>query len=192
MSKEKPEKAKQPGRVKHERGLADFFALGPDRSLGKLFERYTKIMLKPPALITLKTWSVRYSWQAAAAQHDARVASKVAEKAEAAAVAQGFDHVQALHSVADKALRKVIDGLDAKSIKADDAYQMAALVNSALGAIKGVQLLTGKATERFGAETAKAFAPKWMVEQLEKHAPRPEAAQTASNETEVPAEATRH
>ncbi len=130
-------------------------------------------MLKPPALITLKTWSVRYSWQAAAAQHDARVASKVAEKAEEAAVEQGFDHVKALHDVADKALRKVIDGLDAESIKADDAYQMAALVNSALGAIRGVQLLTGKPTERFGAEVVKDHAPEWMIDKLTAPAPTP-------------------
>ena len=171
MAKPQPKTTKQPGRVKHDRGLADFFALGPDRSLGKLFERYTKIMLKPPALITLKTWSVRYSWQAAAAQHDARVASKVAEKAEAAAVEQGFDHVQALHSVADKALRKVIDGLDAESIKADDAYQMAALVNSALGAIKGVQLLTGQATNRIDTFASKDHAPQWILDRLAKVAP---------------------
>ena len=192
MSKNtEPEKGKQPGRVKHDRGLADFLALGADRSLGKLYRQYTKIMLKPPALVTLKSWSVRYAWQATAAQYDARVASQVAEKAETAAVDQGVDHVQALHDVADKALRKVVDGLDAESIKADDAYQMAALVNSALGAIRGVQLLTGKATERFGAEVVKDHAPEWMADKLTAPA-SPPTPPTASDQTQVPADATRH
>ena len=184
---------KQPGRIKHDRGLADYLALGPDRSLEKLHQQFTEYAPEAPCLRSLKGWSTRYGWQAKAAQHDARVASQVAEKSEEAAVEQGVDHVKALHDVADKALRKVIDGLDAESIKADDAYQMAALVNSALGAIRGVQLLTGKATERFGEEAVQNHMPEWMQELLKNPAPGPsQTAATASGETEIPENVTRH
>ena len=160
------EKTKQPGRVKHGQGFTDYLGLGPDRSLEKLHRWYTENAPKPPSLRSLKGWSTRYGWQAKAADYDTRVAAQVAERAEEASVEQALDHVQALTNVANKALQKVIDGLDAENIKADDAYQMAALVNSALGAIKGVQLLTGGATERFGTCTVKDSAPEWMAERL--------------------------
>ena len=184
------EKTKQPGRVKHRQGLADYLALGADRSLERLCRQYAKNMLKPPALVTLKLWSAKHSWQAAAVAYDARVATQVAEKAEDAAVEQGVDHVKALTDVADRALQKVIDGLDGESITASDAYQMAALVNSALGAIKGVQLLTGGPTERIGY-TVKDEAPEWMQERLVVPSPPPTATAT-SNEPEAPESATRH
>ncbi len=181
MSKKKPEKTKQPGRVKHDRGLADYLALGPDRSLEKLCRQYAETMLRPPALVTLKLWSAKHSWQAKAAQHDARVAQQIAKRAEEASVERGLDHVQALTAVADKALRKVIAGLDAEEIEAGDAYQMAALVNSALGAIKGVQLLTGGPTERIGY-TVKDSAPEWMAERLKAPAPGPSPTAAATSD----------
>ena len=181
------EKTKQPGRVKHDQGLADYLALGADRSLEKLCHWYNKIMLKPPALITLKSWSVKHAWQVKAAAHDARVARQITEKAEDAAVEQGVDHVKALTEVADKALQKVIAGLKAENIKADSAYEMASLVNSALGAIKGVQLLTGKATERF-EDAVKDSAPEWMQERLKTAAPTA----TPSDEIDIPETATQH
>ena len=180
------EKTKQPGRVKHHQGLADYLALGPDRSLDKLYRQYTKNMPKPPALVTLKSWSVKHSWQAKAVGYDARVAAQIAETAEAVAVEQGVDHVKALTDVADKALRKVIDGLDGDAITATDAYQTAALLNSALGAIKGVQLLTGGPTERFGY-TPKDHAPEWMLDRLTR-----KSAPDQPTETEPPDNATRH
>ena len=66
------EKTKRPGRVKHRQGLADYLALGPDRSLEKLFWRYAENMLNPPALVTLKLWSAKHSWQLKATAHDER------------------------------------------------------------------------------------------------------------------------
>ncbi len=191
MSETAPKTPKQTERIKHQRALADYLALGPGRSIEKLHRRYIENAPKPPCLRSLKGWSTRYGWKAKAVEYDERVATQVAERAETAAVEQGFDHVKALTKVADKALRKVIAGLDAEEIEAGDAYQMAALVNSALGAIKGVQLLTGGATERFGAEAVKDHAPEWMQDKLTAPAPPP-AAPTTSGEAEVPEGATRH
>lgn len=198
MSEPVSKTTKCTGRVKHGEGLNDYLMLGADRSLEKLCRQYAETMLRPPALVTLKLWSAKHSWQAKAAQHDARVASQVAEKAEEAAVEQGLDHVQALTAVADKALRKVIDGLEGESIQADDAYKLAALVNSALGAIKGVQLLTGGPTERIGVGgLPKDCIPEWMAEKLarmaaEKTNEAMDAIATANDETEPAKNVTRH
>ena len=175
------QKGKRTGRIKHQQGLADFLRLGPDRSLEKLYFWYTENVPKPPAISTLKIWSTRYGWQAKAAAHDARVASRVAEKAEKAAVEETWDQVKALTVVARKTLQKVVDGLEGESIKADDAYQLAALTNSALAAIKGVQLLTGGPTERIGY-TVKDSAPEWMAERLKAPAPGPSPTAAATSD----------
>lgn len=189
MSEEqKPEVNTKPDRIKCRQALIDYLSLGPDRSIEKLHRQYIENAPKPPCLRSLKGWSARYGWQEKAAQHDEQIASQVTKKAEGAAVKRGLDHVKALTDVADKALRKVIQGLDTDSIKADSAYELAALVNSALGAIKGVQLLTGQPTERFGAYTVKDSAPEWMQERLK----APATAASASDEANALENVTRH
>ena len=90
---------------------------------------------------------------------------------------------------------KRVDGLPIGSRECDvarcrtESPEMAALVTSAMQAIKGVQLLTGGPTERIGY-TVKDSAPEWMHDKLAAPAPPPTVAAT-SEETEVPENTTR-
>ena len=162
---------KRTGRVKRQEALADYLATGADRSLKKLWARYCETMVRPPALVTIEKWSARFDWAQKAKDHDERVAERLGEKVEDAVVEQSWNHVKALTDVAKKSLEKVVDALDGDNIKAGDPYQLAALVNSALGAIKGVQLLTGQATNRIDTFASKVHAPQWMIDRLAKVAP---------------------
>ena len=193
MSKKKPEKTKQPGRVKHGEGLNDYLTLGADRSLEKLCRRYAETMLRPPALVTLKLWSAKHSWQAKAAQHDARVASQVAEKAEEAAVEDGWDHVNTLTDFARLSLDKAMEALQGGSLKAETAYELQALLNASVTALKHIELISGRATDRLDRIDVKTFAPEWLAERLKARAPAsPPTTATSIDEAGVPADTTRH
>ena len=190
MSREKPKKGK---RIKHRAALNDFLALGQDRSLDKLHDWYTKNVSKPPGRSIIGIWSTRYGWQTRATEHDERVAGGVSQKVEEAAVEKGWDTVTALTDLAKKALDKAIAGFDGGKITADDAYQVQALLNSAIIALKHVELLSGRATGRLGQEDIKQYAPEWLRERLTTPPPAPPPTTAAtSNETEVPENATRH
>src|SRR6516165_9679735 len=57
--------------------LADYLALGAQRSIRLLHQKYMdEINTKAPCLRTLLTWSGRYRWSAAAADHDRAVAEQ--------------------------------------------------------------------------------------------------------------------
>ena len=196
MSKPQPEKTKQTGRVKHRQGFTDFLAIGPDRSLDKLHDWYTKNVSMAPGRSIIGIWSTRYDWQARAAAHDEQVAGGVKEKVEGAAVEETWDRVKDLTEIARRSLKKALDALKGDTMTATDPYAVAALINGALSSIKTVELLTGGPTERFGY-TVKDEAPEWMAEKLKVKAaeptptPTPTAAAT-SDETEAPESATRH
>ena len=191
MSKPQPEKTKQPGRVKHRQGFNDFLALGPDRSLEKLFQWYAENVPQPPCISIIKIWSTRYDWQARAAEHDEQVAGGVKEKVEDAAVKETWDRVGDLTELAQRALKKAVDALKDDTMKAKDPYAVAALTNIVLGAIKGVELLSGRATGRFETLFPKDQMPEWLQEKLAVPAPTPTAAAT-SDEPEAPESAIRH
>ena len=90
--------------------------------------------------------------------------------------------------LAQRALKKAVDALKDENMTAKDPYAVAALTNIVLGAIKGVELLSGRATGRFETLFPKDQVPEWMEEKLKAPAP----AATASDEPEVPESATRH
>ena len=130
-------------------------------------------MAAPPALVTIESWSNRFGWVAQAKKHDERVSARLEEKAEDTAVEQTWDKITTLTSLAEKALDKAIAGLDSGTIKTDDAYQIQALLNSAVTALKHIELVSGRATSRLGSETIKDYAPSWMAEALAAAAPAP-------------------
>ena len=180
---------KQTGRVKHVQGLADFKRLGPDRSLEKLCRQYTQTVPKPPAISTLKIWSTKYGWQAKAAVHDERVAGRVSVKVEDAAVGEAWDRVKDLTTVAQKSIQKALDALEGGNMEAKDPYAVAALMNTALGSIKAVELLSGRATGRFENLTPKDHAPDWLKERLAADAAQ---ADEPSDALDQPETATQH
>ena len=190
MSREKPKKSK---RIKHRQALNDYLALGPDRSLEKLYQWYKANVPQPPCSSIIKIWSTRYGWQARSAEHDERVAGGVSQKVEDAAVEGTWDRVKDLTEVAQKSIQKALAALTGDSMEVKDPYAVAALMNTALGSIKAVELLSGRATGRLDNLFPKDEIPEWMRARLEDHAPAPSpTAATSSDEAEVPADATRH
>ena len=77
MSKQTKAKAR---RIDHQQGLADYLAMGPERSLRKIRRWYCDNTARPPALVTIEKWSSRHGWVRKARDHDARVGSKLAQK----------------------------------------------------------------------------------------------------------------
>ncbi len=179
------EKTKQPGRVKHERGLTDFLALGPDRSLDKLHDWYTKNVSKPPGRSIIGIWSTKHAWRIKAAAYDERVAGGVSQRVEEAAIKETWDCVGQLTELAKGSLKKALDALKDDTMKAKDPYGIAALTNIVLGCVKAVELLEGRATSRLGFEDVKNYAPEWMADKLTASTPPPTTAATR-DETEVP------
>ena len=206
MSKEqKPRKAKQPGRVKHDRGLADYLKMGPDRSLKRLWTRYCETMATPPALVTIESWSQRFAWVAKAKAFDERLAARLQEKAADTVLEETWDQVSALKDLARKALDKAIAGFDRGEIMADSAYEIQALLNSTVTALKHVELISGRPTGRFGSESIRDLAPDWIKEALKRldeekkelqelraMKEEMEAIVGSSDEPDAPADATRH
>ena len=144
MSKEKkPEKVKQPGRVKHEQGLADYLKMGPDRSLKKLWTRYCDTMVAPPALVTIESWSQRFAWVAKAQAFDERLAARLQEKVADASLEETWDRVKDLTALAKRLVDKAFEGLEGDTLKATTPYDVAALTNTAMGVIKAAELLAG-------------------------------------------------
>ena len=180
------QKNKRTGRIRHGEALAHYLAMGANRSLKKLWEHYRQTMVHPPALVTIEKWSARFDWAATAKEHDERVAAQLGERVEEAAVEEGWDKITTLTDLAQKALNKAISGLDGDTVKSDDAYQIQALLNSAVTALKYVELLSGRATSRTETFPAKQFAPQWMAERLAGVADKPTgptlAAQPADGE----------
>ncbi|MGH2351924.1 MAG: hypothetical protein ACRDI2_12915 [Chloroflexota bacterium] len=98
---------------------ADYLAMGPDRSLEKLAERYQNHTKTSPmvALRQLKEWSRRYGWQARLEEIAEREAW-AAEEAESAyrrsIMAEGFglahERVKALKVLASALLEELLDG----------------------------------------------------------------------------------
>ncbi|MCH8275768.1 MAG: hypothetical protein IH851_13380, partial [Armatimonadetes bacterium] len=184
MSREKPKKSK---RIKHRQALNDYLALGPDRSLEKLYQWYKANVPQPPCSSIIKIWSTRYGWQARSAEHDERVAGGVSQKVEAAAVEGAWDRVKDLTAVAQKSIKKVLEGLEGDNMEARDAYAVAALANTAMACIKTAELLSGRATDRLDRIDVKTFAPEWLAERLKAHAQAsPPTVATTSDEDEVP------
>ena len=190
MSREKPKKSK---RIKHRQALNDYLALGPDRSLEKLYQWYKANVPQPPCSSIIKIWSTRYGWQARSVEHDERVAGGVSQKVEAAAVEGAWDRVKDLTAVAQKSIKKVLEGLEGDNMEARDAYAVAALANTAMACIKTAELLSGRATGRLGQEDIKQYAPEWLRERLTAPPPTPPpTTATTSDETDIPESATRH
>ena len=210
MSEEKmPVKAKQPGKIKHDKGLADYLKMGPDRSLKRLWTRYCDTMAAPPALVTIESWSQHFAWVAKAKAFDERLATHLQERVADAALDETWNHVKNLTALAQKSVQKALDGLEDDTMKANTPYDIAALTNTATVAIKALELISGQGGNRIEEDPnfidSKKYAPEWLKERLEKGdeekkelqelramKQRMEAIVGSSDETEVPADAIRH
>lgn len=139
--------------ITHYQALAEYLAMGADRSLAGLYRRYkAEIPNGAPAEITLKKWSQRYGWAAAARRHDENVGRRLLEHVEDEAAKRGFDRVQALMDAAQACLE------DAAAIRLKgegSATDKRALLSAAIDCIKMIELLTGGVTDR--QERAAAF-----------------------------------
>lgn len=154
-------------RIDHQQGLADYLAMGPERSLRKLRRRYCKTMARPPALVTIEKWSSRYEWVRKAQEHDARVGSRLVEKAEEVAVKDGWDRIQALSDVARAALEKATVALERDDLNASTPAEVRALCEAAVSALRQAELLQGGATARIAmVDTPVDMAPDWIRERL--------------------------
>ncbi len=131
-------------RICADEALASFLALGPSRTLPRLRERYCcEAEVIPPALSTLKRWSMADEWQDRAKEHDIQVASRASEKAietQATDRASVFDGIQdAVHAL----LAKLHDALKRVTIKTVEDLDRLAEVIIKLSA-HGLDIQRGK------------------------------------------------
>lgn len=151
--------------VTNQQALADYLAMGADRSLAALYRRYAaEIPQGAPAEITLKKWSQRHGWAAAARRHDQNVGRRLLEQVETEAVKRGFDRAQALMVAAEACLD------DAAKIRLDGvgtAHDKKALISAAIEAIKMVQVLTGGVADRQERVAGFAEEAREALRQLE-------------------------
>ncbi len=68
-------------RITRDRALADYLAMGRERSLKKLAQRYAEARTKSGTLGNLRYWSRTHGWVERAREHDAQVAGEVSRKA---------------------------------------------------------------------------------------------------------------
>jgi hypothetical protein len=146
--------------------LADYLAMGAERSISKLFRRYSESNLaKRPAEITLKWWSRRDHWVEEAREFDERVGRRLRARAETAAVKQSFDRIAALTAVARRCLDVAIHG---ELEKATTATDIRALVTAAIDAIKLTEVLTGGVSDRTESARGIAAEAKELLQKLER------------------------
>jgi hypothetical protein len=139
--------------------------MGAERSISKLFRRYSESDLaNPPAEITLKWWSRRDHWVEAAREFDERVGRRLRARAETAAVKQSFNRVAALNAVAQRCLEVAAHG---EIENATSAADMRALVAAAVEAIKLAEVLTGGVSDRTESARGIAAEAKELLQKLE-------------------------
>jgi hypothetical protein len=133
--------------INRHHALAEYIAMGVGPSLAALYRRYAAEIPNgpPPAEITLKKWSQRYGWAAAARRHDENVGRRLLEQLEGEAVNRGFDRVQALLGAAQACLD---DAAKIRLSGVGTAQDKKALISAAIDALKMVQVLTGGVSER--------------------------------------------
>ena len=146
--------------------LADYLAMGAERSISKLFRRYSESNLaKPPAEITLKWWSRRDHWVEEAKEFDERVGRRLRARAETAAVRQSFNRVAALNAVAQRCLEVAAHS---NIENATSAADIRALVTAAVDAIKLAEVLTGGVSDRTESARSIAAEAKELLQNLER------------------------
>ena len=146
--------------------LADYLALGAQRSIRLLHQKYMdEINTKAPCLRTLLTWSGRYRWSAAAADHDRAVGEQLLARVKESAVARGFDRAEMLLRVAHRCLDAALEM--PLPLEGGTAHDLRALVSAAIDAIKTVELLCGGATERAEQRQGMAEEALALLRQLE-------------------------
>jgi hypothetical protein len=131
----------------HQAALAEYLALGADRSLAKLHRGYgTDGVENAPCLKTLANWSKRYRWQAAVTEHDEYVGAALLLRLRETAVQQQYDHVSELHNLAQLCLDTALE--TATNLRPMTASDLRILATIAIDAIKMVEVLTGGIKER--------------------------------------------
>jgi hypothetical protein len=146
--------------------LADYLAMGAERSISKLFRRYSESNLaKPPAEITLKWWSRRDHWVEQAREFDERVGRRLRARAETAAVRQSFNRVAALNTVAQRCLEVAAYS---EIENATSAADIRALVTAAVDAIKLTEVLTGGVSDRIESARGIAAEARELLQKLER------------------------
>jgi hypothetical protein len=161
-----PSKSRPGPSITPQRALADYVALGGERSLRRLVQHYKEIGMKnPPSFATVALWSSRFGWDRKAREHDEFVGAALLLRLRDEAVQREFDRVSALVRVAQHCLEvaAVID-IDESSATAAD---IKALTTCAIDAIKMVEVLTGGVSERTATTTGIADEARQLLRQLE-------------------------
>ena len=155
-------------RITADRAVADYVAMGPQRSLKKLAQHYTETRMENGTLGNLRYWSRTHGWVRAAEEHDAQVAGEVSRKAIEAQAQERWDAARAMgdlwQGIADKLLAAVAktEVVDATAFRAMTA------------AMKEVAELTdkvaqGEATPAQAQEAADGAADRLNVIELWEH-----------------------
>jgi hypothetical protein len=152
-------------RISHSEGLADYLAMGEDRSLAKLHDRYASEHPEGvPALETLKSWSKKHGWQAVAVQFDKDARARLVSRTRNMVVERQFDRVAALAEAAQACLE---DANAMRIVGEGTAAEKKALITAAIDAIKMVEVLTGGVSDRQERVAGMADEAKRALQQLE-------------------------
>jgi hypothetical protein len=139
-------------RTTADRALADYLAMGRDRSLRKLAQRYTEARTEHGTLGNLRYWSRTHGWADRAREHDAQVAGEVSTMAIEAQAEETWDAAKALMVSG----RRVTETLDESlvNVRAQDPAGLKALAEVAAMLLKlAGDLERGQAT---GADAQQA------------------------------------
>jgi hypothetical protein len=150
-----------------QQALVDYLALGGERSLRRLVQRYDEIGMKnPPSFATVGLWSSRFGWDRKAHEHDEFVGAALLSRLRDEVVQREFDRVAALMKVAQRCLEVAAAiEIDERSATAAD---IKALTTTAIDAIKMVEVLTGGVSERTASATGIADEARQLLRQLER------------------------
>src|SRR5215831_15218236 len=100
-----PSKSRPGPSITPQRGLADYLALGGERSLRRLVQHYNEIGMKnPPSFATVALWSSRFGWDRKAPEHDDFVGAALLSRLRDEAVRREFGRVAALMKVVKRCL----------------------------------------------------------------------------------------
>lgn len=163
--------------LKHHAALLDYYKLGEGRSLAKLQECYREAPNLPPTkrLKSLKTWSVRYMWQARIAAQklldDAEDARIWAERRRNVREAD-YQQAERLRDLANRMLDESPDFIKRKEkfIKGEDGEPDQLIVTLEINSrllIDAAKLSSDLARRAAGMETDTVKINDWRVEVIE-------------------------
>ncbi len=136
-------------RITRDRALADYLAMGRERSLKKLAQRYTEARTENGTVGNLRYWSRTHGWVERAREHDAQVAGEVSRKAIEDEAQERWDEVKAMRELWESAAARL------KEVVAQFPIEDAADFRTFTAAMKEIAELASKAPQ--GAATGEAM-----------------------------------